>query len=66
MGAFFSKVIKEITMSKINTIKLEKRGRPKGVKNGIEHLTVQQIIDKLGADCKLKIPISKKWWDNLI
>jgi hypothetical protein len=44
-------------MSKINTIKLEKRGRPKGVKNGIEHLTVQEIIDKLGADCKLKIPI---------
>ena len=52
--------------NKINTIKLEKRGRPKGVKNGIEHLTVQEIIDKLGADCKLKIPINKKWWDNLI
>jgi len=53
-------------MSKINTITLPKRGRPKGSKNGIQYLTVQEIIDKLGADCKLKIPISKKWWDNLI
>jgi hypothetical protein len=42
------------------------RGRPKGVKNGVQYLTVQEIIDKLGADCKLQIPINKKWWDNLL
>ena len=42
------------------------RGRPKGAKTGVKYLTIKEIVDKFGIDCKINIPVSKKWWDNLM
>ena len=41
------------------------KGRPKGSKNSIVLLDVSTIINQLGKDSNVKIPVPKNWYNQI-